>query len=67
MNATGDIGWLDCWSKVDELVERLGSVRATGINVGVDFHGRVHKPMGTADAAGDRAVAAAVRRRSPAW
>ncbi len=45
MNATGDIGWLDCWSKVDELVERLGSVRATGINVGVDFHGRVHKPM----------------------
>lgn len=45
MNATGTIGWLDSWGKVDELVERLGTVKATGVDVGIDFHGRVHKPM----------------------
>ncbi len=45
MNATGHMDWLDSWKKVDELVERLGAVRETGIDVGVDFHGRIHKPM----------------------
>lgn len=45
MNGTEDLGWLDTSSKLDALVERIGQVRAVGIDVGVDFHGRVHKPM----------------------
>lgn len=45
MNGTEDIGWLDSPRVVDALVERIGEVRSTGIDVGVDFHGRVHQPM----------------------
>jgi galactonate dehydratase len=45
MNGTEDIGWLDSPARLDEVVERLELVRGTGIDVGIDFHGRVHKPM----------------------
>ena len=45
MNALDDLGWLDGFDKIDAMVERLGLVRETGVDVGVDFHGRVHKPM----------------------
>lgn len=45
MNATEEIGWLDSPEALKEPVERLRLVRETGIDVGVDFHGRVHKPM----------------------
>lgn len=45
MNGTEDIGWLDSPRAVDALAARIGEVRATGIDVGVDFHGRVHQPM----------------------
>lgn len=45
MNAVEDVGWLDSPRAVDAVVERLGLVRDTGIDVGIDFHGRVHKPM----------------------
>lgn len=45
MNGTEAIGWLDSYKQIDALVERVGSVRATGMDVGVDFHGRVHKPI----------------------
>ena len=45
MNGTEDLGWLDSPAKVDAVAARLAEVRATGIDVGVDFHGRVHKPM----------------------
>ncbi len=45
MNGTEDLGWLDSPSKLDETVKRLQLVRETGIDAGVDFHGRVHKPM----------------------
>jgi galactonate dehydratase len=45
MNATEDIGWLDSPSKLDESVERLKTVKAMGMDAGMDFHGRVHKPM----------------------
>jgi galactonate dehydratase len=45
MNATGDMGWLNGFSEIDALVERIGLVRHSGIEVGVDFHGRVHKPL----------------------
>jgi galactonate dehydratase len=45
MNGTEDIGWLDSAAQIDAMAERVGAVRATGIDVGVDFHGRIHKPM----------------------
>lgn len=45
MNGTEEIGWLDSPGKIDALVERVGLVRETGVDVGIDFHGRVHKPM----------------------
>ena len=45
MNGTEDIDWLSGPAAVDAVVERLGLVRDTGMDVGVDFHGRVHKPM----------------------
>src|ERR1700754_1074894 len=45
MNAVEDMGWLDSPDRLREPVERLERVRETGIGVGVDFHGRVHKPM----------------------
>lgn len=45
MNATEAIGWLDSPDSLKEPVERLRLVRETGIDAGIDFHGRVHKPM----------------------
>jgi galactonate dehydratase len=45
MNGTDEMGWLDSPSRLDDTVKRLQLVRETGIDVGIDFHGRVHKPM----------------------
>lgn len=45
MNATEDVGWLDMPSVLDATVERLKTVKAVGLNAGLDFHGRLHKPM----------------------
>ncbi|KAF8466977.1 enolase C-terminal domain-like protein [Kalaharituber pfeilii] len=45
MNATADLGWLDSPSALQGSVERLKAVKALGLDVGLDFHGRVHKPM----------------------
>ncbi len=48
MNATEEIQYLDSYSKVEEVVERIASIREKigyDIGIGVDFHGRVHKPM----------------------
>ncbi|KAF9884781.1 hypothetical protein FE257_001271 [Aspergillus nanangensis] len=45
MNGTGDTAWLDSPSVLQEVVTRLKSVKALGLDAGVDFHGRVHKPM----------------------
>ncbi|OJJ02121.1 hypothetical protein ASPVEDRAFT_52874 [Aspergillus versicolor CBS 583.65] len=45
MNGTGDTAWLDSPSMLQEVVSRLKSVKALGLDAGVDFHGRVHKPM----------------------
>lgn len=39
------LGWLDSPAALDATVERVRSVRALGLDVGVDFHGRVHLPM----------------------
>jgi len=45
MNGTEDLGWLDSPSALYDCVERLKAVKALGIDAGIDFHGRVHKPM----------------------
>ncbi|KAI0482942.1 enolase C-terminal domain-like protein [Xylariaceae sp. FL0804] len=45
MNATEDLGWLDSPGRLDACVERVRAVRALGLDAGVDFHGRVHRPM----------------------
>lgn len=45
MNATEDVNWLDSPSVLDSTVERLKVVKALGLDAGLDFHGRLHKPM----------------------
>src|SRR6185312_2376610 len=45
MNATADLARLDSPALLDGAVERVASVRETGLDVAVDFHGRLHKPM----------------------
>lgn len=45
MNATEDVNWLDSPSVLDSTVERLKTVKALGLDAGLDFHGRLHKPM----------------------
>ncbi len=45
MNGVEETDWLAGPAAVDRAVERLAQVRETGMDVGIDFHGRVHKPM----------------------
>lgn len=48
MNATEEMHYLDSGDKVDAVVHRLAAVREAvgpGVDVAVDFHGRVHKAM----------------------
>jgi galactonate dehydratase len=45
MNGTEDLAWLDTPSSLDACAERVRTVKALGMDAGVDFHGRVHRPM----------------------
>ena len=45
MNATAELHYLDSEAKVEEAAERLAAARSTGLDVAVDFHGRVHRAM----------------------
>ncbi|TFY53894.1 hypothetical protein EVJ58_g9188 [Rhodofomes roseus] len=45
MNGTEAIGWIDSPEQLQDTVARVRDVRALGLDVGVDFHGRVHKGM----------------------
>lgn len=48
MNACAEMEWIDTPAKVDEVIQRAAAVRqAVGneINIGIDFHGRVHRGM----------------------
>ncbi|KAI0316369.1 enolase C-terminal domain-like protein [Amylostereum chailletii] len=45
MNGTESIAWIDSPSALDATVERVKAVRSLGLDVGVDFHGRLHKGM----------------------
>jgi len=48
MNATEELQYIDSYEKIDQAVARIAAVReavGNGVGIGVDFHGRVHKPM----------------------
>ncbi|KAK5008679.1 hypothetical protein LTR28_003654 [Elasticomyces elasticus] len=45
MNATEEVNWLDSPSVLDATIERLKIVKSLGLDAGLDFHGRLHKPM----------------------
>lgn len=48
MNATSEMHYIDTLDKVDAAVERVASIRekfGDKMSIGIDFYGRVHKPM----------------------
>ncbi|RBW69294.1 galactonate dehydratase [Bacillus taeanensis] len=48
MNGTEELQYIDSYKKIDEVLERVAAIReAVGndFGIGIDFHGRVHKPM----------------------
>ena len=45
MNGTEDLGWLDSPAALQACVDRVRAIKSLGMDVAVDFHGRVHKPM----------------------
>jgi len=48
MNGTAEMAIVDCHSKIDEAVARVAEARAAvgpNVGIGIDFHGRVHRPM----------------------
>jgi galactonate dehydratase len=48
MNATDEMQYIDSHKKIDWVLERVSALRdAVGmdLDVGIDFHGRLHKPM----------------------
>ena len=48
MNATEELHYVDSYEKIQQVVDRVASVREKlgfGFGIAVDFHGRVHKPM----------------------
>jgi galactonate dehydratase len=48
MNATEELHYIDSHAKIDEAVSRVAAAREAGgkdLGIGIDFHGRVHRPM----------------------
>ncbi|KAF8842932.1 enolase C-terminal domain-like protein [Paxillus ammoniavirescens] len=45
MNATEEVAWIDSPALLTSTVERVREIRSLGMDVGVDFHGRLHKGM----------------------
>jgi galactonate dehydratase len=45
MNATAELDWIGTPRLFDEVVQRVQAAQAAGVDVGIDFHGRVHRPM----------------------
>lgn len=48
MNATEELQYIDSYEKIDAAIRRIAAVRdavGPGMGIGIDFHGRVHKPM----------------------
>ena len=48
MNATAEIGWIDNYKVVESVLERVDILKKefkNELDIAVDFHGRIHKPM----------------------
>lgn len=48
MNATDEMQYIDSYDKIDLVLERVSSIReavGSALEIGIDFHGRLHKPM----------------------
>jgi galactonate dehydratase len=45
MNGTAEMKWLDSARALDGVIERVATVKALGLDVAIDFHGRLHKAM----------------------
>ena len=45
MNATAELDFLGTPKLLDEVVDRVRAAQGAGMDVGLDFHGRVHRPM----------------------
>lgn len=48
MNATEELQYIDSYDKIESVVQRVAGIREAAGNqlgIGIDFHGRVHKPM----------------------
>lgn len=48
MNGTDKMQYVDSYEKIDRVLKRVAAVReavGTSLDVGIDFHGRLHKPM----------------------
>ena len=45
MNATAEVDWIGTPKTFDEVIKRVEAAQAQGMDVGLDFHGRVHRPM----------------------
>lgn len=48
MNATTEMAWIDNYKVVEDVLERVGSIRdklGYKMDIALDFHGRVHKGM----------------------
>jgi galactonate dehydratase len=45
MNATAELDWIGTPRLFDEVIDRVRAAQGVGLDVGLDFHGRVHRPM----------------------
>ena len=45
MNATAELDWIGTPKLFDAVIKRVEAAQAAGMDVGLDFHGRVHRPM----------------------
>jgi galactonate dehydratase len=45
MNATAELDWIGTPKAFEEVVKRVEAAQAVGMDVGLDFHGRVHRPL----------------------
>ena len=45
MNATAELDWIGTPKLFDEVIARVEAAQGAGMDVGLDFHGRVHKPL----------------------
>jgi galactonate dehydratase len=45
MNATAELGWIGTPRIFDDVIARVEAAQAAGMDVGLDFHGRVHRPL----------------------